>query len=90
MTRAHGCLVSQGSEYPAVVIPITTSAWMMLQRNLLYTGIPHRSPGAAGACRPIFTEALDVVDWRTMPATDLNRQDQRAADSSVALIPCRS
>jgi exodeoxyribonuclease V alpha subunit len=30
---------SQGSEYPAVVIPVTTSAWMMLQRNLLYTGI---------------------------------------------------
>jgi exodeoxyribonuclease V alpha subunit len=30
---------SQGSEYPAVVIPLTTSAWMMLQRNLLYTGI---------------------------------------------------
>ena len=29
---------SQGSEYPAVVIPLTTSAWMMLQRNLLYTG----------------------------------------------------
>jgi exodeoxyribonuclease V alpha subunit len=30
---------SQGSEYPAVVIPVTTAAWMMLQRNLLYTGI---------------------------------------------------
>ncbi|MDP9792444.1 exodeoxyribonuclease V alpha subunit [Catenuloplanes nepalensis] len=30
---------SQGSEYPAVVVPITTSAWMMLQRNLLYTAI---------------------------------------------------
>lgn len=30
---------SQGSEYPAVVIPLTTSAWMMLRRNLLYTGI---------------------------------------------------
>jgi exodeoxyribonuclease V alpha subunit len=30
---------SQGSEYPAVVIPITTSAWMMLQRNLLYAAI---------------------------------------------------
>ncbi|TQN32799.1 exodeoxyribonuclease V alpha subunit [Haloactinospora alba] len=30
---------SQGSEYPAVVIPVTTSAWMMLQRNLLYTAI---------------------------------------------------
>jgi exodeoxyribonuclease V alpha subunit len=24
---------SQGSEYPAVVIPLTTSSWMMLQRN---------------------------------------------------------
>ena len=30
---------SQGSEYPAIVIPVTTSAWMMLQRNLLYTAI---------------------------------------------------
>ncbi|OEJ96212.1 SF1B family DNA helicase RecD2 [Streptomyces thermolilacinus] len=30
---------SQGSEYPAVVIPVTTSAWTMLQRNLLYTAV---------------------------------------------------
>ncbi len=30
---------SQGSEYPAVVLPLTTSSWMMLQRNLLYTGV---------------------------------------------------
>ncbi|MET9672826.1 ATP-dependent RecD-like DNA helicase [Streptomyces sp. NPDC006482] len=30
---------SQGSEYPAVVIPVTMSAWMMLQRNLLYTAV---------------------------------------------------
>ncbi|GAB3996949.1 hypothetical protein GCM10029992_18480 [Glycomyces albus] len=30
---------SQGSEYPAVVVPVTTSAWTMLQRNLLYTAI---------------------------------------------------
>jgi exodeoxyribonuclease V alpha subunit len=30
---------SQGSEYPAVVIPLTTASWVMLQRNLLYTGI---------------------------------------------------
>ncbi|MEU8773955.1 ATP-dependent RecD-like DNA helicase [Streptomyces sp. NPDC048606] len=30
---------SQGSEYPAVVIPVTTSAWRMLQRNLLYTAV---------------------------------------------------
>ncbi|MGK7233085.1 SF1B family DNA helicase RecD2 [Streptomyces hygroscopicus] len=30
---------SQGSEYPAVVLPVTTGAWMMLQRNLLYTAV---------------------------------------------------
>jgi len=30
---------SQGSEYPAVVIPLITASWVMLQRNLLYTGI---------------------------------------------------
>ena len=30
---------SQGSEYPAVVVPLTTNAWMMLQRNLLYTAV---------------------------------------------------
>jgi exodeoxyribonuclease V alpha subunit len=30
---------SQGSEYPAVVIPIVTQHYAMLQRNLLYTGM---------------------------------------------------
>ncbi len=30
---------SQGSEYPCVVMPIHTQHYMMLQRNLLYTGI---------------------------------------------------
>jgi exodeoxyribonuclease V alpha subunit len=30
---------SQGSEYPAVVIPILTQHYMLLQRNLIYTGV---------------------------------------------------
>ena len=30
---------AQGSEYPAVVIPLHTQHYLMLQRNLLYTGI---------------------------------------------------
>jgi UvrD-like helicase C-terminal domain len=30
---------SQGSEYPAVVIPLTMGSWLTLQRNLLYTGV---------------------------------------------------
>jgi exodeoxyribonuclease V alpha subunit len=30
---------SQGSEYPAVVVPLTTQHFPMLQRNLVYTGV---------------------------------------------------
>jgi exodeoxyribonuclease V alpha subunit len=30
---------AQGSEYPAVIIPLTTQHYPMLQRNLLYTGV---------------------------------------------------
>lgn len=30
---------SQGSEYPVVVLPLTTQHYMMLQRNLLYTAV---------------------------------------------------
>lgn len=30
---------SQGSEYPAVVIPILLQHYVLLQRNLIYTGV---------------------------------------------------
>lgn len=30
---------SQGSEYPAVIIPLLTQHYLLLQRNLLYTGV---------------------------------------------------
>ena len=30
---------SQGSEYPVVIIPISTQQFMMLKRNLVYTGV---------------------------------------------------
>jgi exodeoxyribonuclease V alpha subunit len=30
---------SQGSEYPAVIVPVLTQHYAMLQRNLLYTGV---------------------------------------------------
>jgi len=30
---------SQGSEYPCVVVPLTTAHWIMLQRNLVYTAV---------------------------------------------------
>ena len=41
LVPAYACTIhkSQGSEYPAVVIPLLTQHYTMLQRNLLYTGI---------------------------------------------------
>jgi exodeoxyribonuclease V alpha subunit len=36
---ASGVHKSQGSEFPAVVIPLATQHYMLLQRNLIYTGI---------------------------------------------------
>jgi len=41
LTHAYAVSVhkSQGSEFPVVVIPVLTTHYMMLQRNLLYTAI---------------------------------------------------
>jgi exodeoxyribonuclease V alpha subunit len=41
LTHAYAVTVhrSQGSEYPCVVVPLTMTAWMMLERNLLYTAV---------------------------------------------------
>ncbi|HAS90309.1 MAG TPA: ATP-dependent RecD-like DNA helicase [Desulfovibrio sp.] len=41
LTLAYAVSVhkSQGSEYPAVVMPIVSQHYMLLQRNLLYTGL---------------------------------------------------
>jgi exodeoxyribonuclease V alpha subunit len=41
LTLAYACTVhkSQGSEFPALVMPVLTGHYVMLQRNLLYTGV---------------------------------------------------
>jgi exodeoxyribonuclease V alpha subunit len=41
LTLAYACSIhkSQGSEYPAVVIPLLSSHFVMLSRNLLYTAV---------------------------------------------------
>jgi exodeoxyribonuclease V alpha subunit len=41
LALAYACTIhkGQGSEYPAVVIPLHMQHFMLLQRNLLYTGI---------------------------------------------------
>lgn len=41
LVLAYACTIhkSQGSEYPVVVLPMTTHHYIMLARNLLYTGV---------------------------------------------------
>jgi exodeoxyribonuclease V alpha subunit len=41
LVLAYACTIhkAQGSEYPIVVMPLTMSHYVMLERNLLYTGI---------------------------------------------------
>ena len=41
LTLAYACTVhkAQGSEYPAVVIPLLTHHYVMLSKNLLYTAV---------------------------------------------------
>ncbi len=41
LTLAYACTVhkSQGSEYPAVVMPLLTSHYVMLSKNLVYTAV---------------------------------------------------
>ncbi len=63
---------SQGSEYPAVVIPVTTSAWMMLQRNLLYTAVTRakRLVVLVGSRRAIGQAVRTVSAGRRCTALD--------------------
>lgn len=65
---------SQGSEYPCVVIPMTTQHYMMLQRNLLYTAVTRAKKLVilVGTRRAIqiavknnkVSERYTALDWR--------------------------
>jgi exodeoxyribonuclease V alpha subunit len=65
LVLAYGMSIhrSQGSEYPAVVIPLHTQHYLMLQRNLLYTGITRGK------------QLVVVVGSRKALATAVQRQD---------------
>jgi exodeoxyribonuclease V alpha subunit len=57
---------SQGSEYPAVVIPVMTQHFAMLQRNLLYTGVTrgNRRVVLVGQKKAVAIAARNVSGWR--------------------------
>ncbi|MBY0458348.1 MAG: AAA family ATPase [Gemmataceae bacterium] len=77
---SYACTIhkSQGSEYPAVVIPVHTQHFTMLQRNLLYTGVTRgRKLVALVGSRKALWIAVNAADtkkrhsllrWRLAPA----------------------
>ncbi|AOR34179.1 helicase [Streptomyces fodineus] len=76
---------SQGSEYPAVVIPVTTGAWMMLQRNLLYTAVTRakRLVVLVGSRKAIGQAVRTVSAGRRCTALDfrLSTKNDRSNES---------
>jgi hypothetical protein len=67
---------SQGSEYPAVVIRLSTQHYPILQRNLVYTGVTRQAAGCASRAAEstgdrrqgsedteAVLEATGVADW---------------------------
>ncbi|MEI7035128.1 ATP-dependent RecD-like DNA helicase [Streptomyces pratensis] len=73
---------SQGSEYPAVVVPVTTSAWMMLQRNLLYTAVTRakRLVVLVGSRKAIGQAVRTVSAGRRCTALDFRLRGGSGAD----------
>jgi exodeoxyribonuclease V alpha subunit len=57
---------SQGSEYPAVIIPVLTQHYAMLQRNLLYTGVTRgkRLVVLVGQKKAVAIAVRNVADRR--------------------------
>ncbi len=64
VTLAWSCTIhkSQGSEYPVVIMPVSMSHYVMLSRNLIYTGLTRAKQLAiiVGSSKAI---ALSVDQW---------------------------
>jgi hypothetical protein len=77
---------SQGSEYLAVIIPVLTQHYAMLQRNLLYTGVTR----GKGLVVLVGQKKAVAIAWGTsfagMHALELAVSDNRLA-AAVAQAP---
>lgn len=67
---------SQGSEYPAVILPLHTQHYVMLQRNLLYTGITRGK------------KLVVIVGSRKALSMAVERQDSRRRFSGLCRRLC--
>jgi exodeoxyribonuclease V alpha subunit len=70
LVLAYACTVhkSQGSEYPAVVIPLLTTHFVMLSKNLLYTAVTRGKRLVVLVCDP---RALELA------LSERRREDRR-------------
>jgi len=75
---AYACTVhkSQGSEYPAVVIPLLRAHYPMLQRNLVYTALTRARRLAIFVGQP---SAMRIAVQNDRPATRNTRLAERLA-----------
>ncbi|MBU3866247.1 ATP-dependent RecD-like DNA helicase [Streptomyces sp. 4503] len=79
---------SQGSEYPYVVIPMTTSAGQLLQRNLLYTAVTRASRGAVltGQATAVHRALTNTHTRRRFTALEHRIRQQTAATLQPRVI----
>lgn len=75
LALAYACTIhkSQGSEYPAVVIPVSTQHYVMLHRNLLYTAVTRGKRlvvlvGTQRAIRLAIDNRRELTRWSRLSA----------------------
>jgi exodeoxyribonuclease V alpha subunit len=91
LTHAYAVSIhrSQGSEYPCVVVPLTMSAWMMLQRNLLYTAVTRarRLVVLVGSKRALAKAVRTQGAGRRYTALTERLRPRRPAATTAAGLP---
>jgi exodeoxyribonuclease V alpha subunit len=94
LTHAYAISIhrSQGSEYPCVVVPLTTTAWLMLQRNLLYTAVTRakRLVVLVGSRRALARAVRTVGAGRRFTALDRRLQRAGGTLARGATVPHES
>ncbi len=84
LTLAYACTVhkSQGSEYPAVVIPLLTSHFVMLSKNLVYTAVTRGKRLVVLVADPRALRLALAEQRREERQTRLASRIRRAAEDS--------
>jgi exodeoxyribonuclease V alpha subunit len=82
LSLAYACTIhkSQGSEYPAVVIPLLSSHFVMLSRNLLYTAVTRGRRLVVLVCDPRAVKIALSEDRKDERRTRLAHRIRRAFD----------